>query len=98
MHVVYNTWRIISTFYSLSGMATITLQTVTSPVSESVGSIMACAMITFPQGVTELGCDITVEFNVTGYTAGTMPFCIHSTCIFTIREIKMCQDIFFSLR
>ena len=97
MHVVYNTWRISGTFYSLSGMATITLQTVTSPVSESIGSIMACAMITFPQGVTELGCDVTVWFNVTGYTAGTI-HSAYSTCIFTIPELKTCQDIFFSLR
>ena len=57
-------------------MASVMLQTVTSSVSESVGSIMACAMIIFPQAVTELGCDVTVHFNVTGYTAGTISFCI----------------------
>ena len=58
-------------------MASITLQTVTSPVSESVGSIMACAMITFPATVTELGCDVTVHFNVASGTAGIISFCIH---------------------
>ena len=54
---------------------------------------MTCAMVTFPQGVTEVGRDVTVELDVAGDTAGIYNNILHAVHVYplylTSRHVKI---------
>ena len=58
---------------------------------------MTCAMVTFPQGVTEVGCDVTVELDVAGDTAGIYNIILHTVHVYPLYLSSRHVKIFSSL-